>query len=130
MTTAQILTETFTTKEGYLAWRMAWRAAYAQLSGDIRLMKQITRDNCQNPISTWVEAAGGKAGYWKRNREWTPAELARQEASVAMFVRAREPYQLGFKGMPKLAAALMKRRAWSKEEAQKQYQAQHAVPAV
>ncbi len=126
MTTTQILTEAFTTKDGYLAWRTAWRATYAQISADIRLMREVTRDNCRNPVAS----CDGKTGHWTRTREWTPAEQVRQDASGAMFERAREAYKLGFKGMSKLAAALMKRRAWSKEEAQKQYQAQHGVPAI
>lgn len=40
MTAQQLLTATFTTKEGYLEWRSAWRTVYAELSQEIRDLKK------------------------------------------------------------------------------------------
>jgi hypothetical protein len=40
MTAQQLLTATFTAKEGYLAWRTEWRRVYAELSQEIRDLKK------------------------------------------------------------------------------------------
>jgi hypothetical protein len=40
MTAQQLLTATFTTKEGYLAWRADWRKVYADLTQEIRDLKR------------------------------------------------------------------------------------------
>ena len=40
MTTQQVLTDGFTGKEGYLAWRAEWRKLYAALSADIRTKRR------------------------------------------------------------------------------------------
>lgn len=40
MTASQLLTESFTGKDGYLAWRAEWRRVYAELSQQIRTLRK------------------------------------------------------------------------------------------
>jgi hypothetical protein len=116
----QLLTESFTTKDGYLVWRQAWKLVYAELSADIRTIKLATKDRNRNPIVRWDE----KSKAWVRARPWTEAEAKLQERAAAAEVRT-ETWSL--KSLAELATQLLARRQWSKEEAQRQYQATKAV---
>jgi hypothetical protein len=49
MTTQQVLTETFNSRETYLAWRAEWKRVYAEISADIRVLKLVSKDNCPEP---------------------------------------------------------------------------------
>lgn len=40
MTAQQLLAQSFTGKDGYLAWRAEWRKVYADLSKEIRDLKK------------------------------------------------------------------------------------------
>jgi hypothetical protein len=59
MTTQQVLTETFNSRETYLAWRAEWKRIYAEISADIRVVKLVNKDNCRNPITGWDEQGQG-----------------------------------------------------------------------
>lgn len=110
MTTKQLITETFNSKEGYLAWRAAWRAVYAQISADIRLFKMLHKDGCRNKIDKGALM-----------RPWTPEEQKRLDARPAAILRLQQCYRDHACGQSALASLLLVRRAWSKEEAQRQY---------
>ena len=117
MTTKELLTETFTGKDGYLAWRKAWRAAYKQLSEDIRLMNLCSKDHCRNTVTDWDV----KLQRWNYARPWTPAEQARRDALPAAQERSRQAYRDHGMSLSNLSTFLLARRKWSKEEAQAQY---------
>lgn len=126
MTTKQLLTETFTGKDGYLAWRAAWRAAYKQLSEDIRLFKLTRKDHCRNTVTDWDV----KLQRWNYTRPWTPEEQKRQDLLPAAIKRSQECYRDHGLSLSKLATELLARRHWSKEEAQRQYQASRSSKDV
>jgi hypothetical protein len=120
MTTQQVLTETFNSRETYLAWRAEWKRIYAEISADIRVVKLVNKDNCRNPITGWDE----QAKVWKRSRPWTDAESKRQKSYAVVVHRSREEHGNSSptkSDLAKLATLLIARRHWSKEEAQKQY---------
>lgn len=126
MKAQQLLTETFNGKQGYLIWRQAWRLIYKQISDDIRTLKLAAKDGCRNPITGWDEASKS----WKRSRPWTEAEAKLQAKAVEAEKRMIE--QCGSRcvnSLSNLATQLIQRRAWSKEEAQRQYQASRSVAA-
>lgn len=122
MKAQQLLTETFTTKDGYLVWRQAWRLVYAELSQDIRTLKLSAKDHARNPIVGWDEKSKG----WKRGRAWTDAEAKLQERAAAAEARTEK---CSLNTLAALATQLIARRAWSKEEAQRQYLAAKVVVA-
>lgn len=126
MTAQEILTESFNSKESYIAWRAEWKRVYAEISEDIRTFKLVNKDNCRNPVTGWDE----KAKVWKRSRPWTEAEAKRQERYAAAVERSREAYRNGYSSLSYLATALIARRHWSKEEAQRQYLAAKANPPI
>jgi hypothetical protein len=110
MTIQQLNTEGFTTKDGYLAWRTAWRAEYKKLSAAIRLQKLMTKDCQRNPAVDWNTAKR----EWIRARPWTPEEQKRVDTWTETYT--------SYKGdLAAQATALLERRKWSKEEAQRQY---------
>lgn len=116
----QLLNESFTTKDGYLVWRQAWKLVYAQLSEDIRTLKLATKARARNPVVRWDE----KASRWVRGRAWTEAEAKLEERAVAAEART-EKWSLN--SLSYRATELLARRVWSKEEAQRQYLATKAV---
>jgi hypothetical protein len=120
MKAQQLLTESFTTKDGYLVWRQAWKLVYAELSQDIRTMKLATKDRNRNPIVSWDD----KSKSWVRTRPWTEVEAKLQERAVAAEART-EKWSLS--SLAELATQLLARRRWSKEEAQRQYLAAKPV---
>jgi hypothetical protein len=126
MTAQEILTSTFNSKESYLAWRTEWKRVYAEISEDIRTMKLVRKDECRNPITGWDE----KTKTWNRSRPWTEAEAKRQERYKAAVERSREAYRNGHSSLSELATALIARRHWGKEEAQKQYLASRSNPPL
>ncbi len=120
MTTRQILTETFNSRETYVAWRADWKRAYAQISEDIRILKLINKDTARNPVTGWDE----KTKAWKRSRAWTAAEAKRQEQHPAIIQRSRDEHGNSSptrKDLAAIATMLIARRHWGKEEAQAQY---------
>jgi hypothetical protein len=124
MTAQQILTETFDSRDSYIAWRTEWKRIYAELTEDIRTIKLVNKDNCRNPAISW----DSKAQVWVRSRPWTDAEAKRQERVKAAYERSREAYRNGHQSLSDLATVLIARRHWSKEEAQRQYLASKATP--
>jgi hypothetical protein len=69
MTAQQLLTATFTTKEGYLEWRAAWRTVYADLSQEIRTLK---KDKCYHVGQSRL------AHKLMLRRKWSKEEAQRQ----------------------------------------------------
>jgi hypothetical protein len=126
MKAQDILTETFTTKEEYLTWRTEWRKQYAEISEDIRRVRQVNVDASRNPATGYDH----KTSTWTRSRAWTADELKRQKDVQPVYERSRAAYKDGHKSLSALAHALMDRRKWSKEEAQRQYLAAHAQKAA
>jgi hypothetical protein len=126
MTNKQLMTESFTGKEGYLAWRKAWRAAYKQLSEDIRLFRLTSMDHCRNTPTSWDTVKQ----QWVYLRPWNEAEQKRQDALPAARARAQADYREFGYNLSKLAKVMMERRMWSKEEAQKQYLEAKANPPI
>ncbi len=128
MKTQQLLTGTFTTKDGYLVWRQAWKLVYKQLSDDIRVLKLVEKDHVRNPIAGWDE----KTKSWTRFRAWTDVEAKRQEQYAAIVQRSRDEHgnsRPTSRDLAAIATMLLARRKWSKEEAQRQYLAAKAVAA-
>jgi hypothetical protein len=120
MTTQQVLTGTFNSRETYLAWRAEWKRVYAEISADIRLLKLVSKDTARNPITSWDE----KAKVWNRSRPWTDAEAKRQKCYLVVVQRSREEHGNSSPtkmDLAKVATALIARRHWGKEEAQRQY---------
>lgn len=85
MTTPQtdcpIVNSWFTNKETYLAWRAAWKKAYAQLAEEIREHKRDMRD--KDPMvragGQWRRhAARKKAAYMIEVRKNSKIEAQRQ----------------------------------------------------
>jgi hypothetical protein len=120
MKAQQLLTDSFTTKDGYLVWRQAWKLVYNELSQDIRTLKLSTKDRNRNPIVSWDD----KSKSWVRTRPWTEAEATLQERAVAAETRTE---RWGMASLAEIATQLLARRRWSKEEAQRQYIATKAV---
>lgn len=118
----QLLTDSFTTKDGYLVWRQAWKLVYAELSQDIRTLKLSAKDRNRNPIVSWDD----KSKSWVRTRPWTEAEAKVQERAVAAEARTE---RWSMNSLAEIATQLLARRRWSKEEAQRQYQAGKTVAA-
>jgi hypothetical protein len=126
MKAQQLLTESFTTKDGYLIWRQAWKLVYKQISDDIRTLKLSNKDRNRNPIVSWDE----KSKSWVRTRPWTEAEAKLQARAEEADKRMVE--WCGSRcvsSLSDLATQLLARRHWSKEEAQRQYQAGKTVAA-
>lgn len=126
MTAQQVLTESFNSRETYLAWRAEWKRLYAEISADIRNFKLVYKDQSRNPVTGWDSTAK----VWTRTRPWTKDEAKRQELAEAAGERCREARKNGYDSLSNLATALIARRHWSKEEAQRQYLASKQSPPL